>query len=307
MTPAGHDQQVILLQQVCTAAGLDPRGSVRLPGRANAVYQLPHANAVARLRQTHNSPEWDRRVATSVQVTRWLAEQSYPAVQPLDAVSQPVTVDGWTATFWRYESPDEDVTSAHVTDLARLLRRLHTLPTPPIELPATDPLGSLPNDLHQHPEALTRQQRDWLSRRCADITAAYPTAPMPPELDHGLIHGDAHTGNLIPARGGFVVCDWDSVSYGPRAQDLIPSLYRVVRLGSPRTTWLEMCSAYGIDPALEHHPGMRLLHRAREIRALAAYIRAAARSMAAKAELDKRMRTLMTDEDAIWHAPQGFR
>ncbi|TDB84319.1 hypothetical protein E1264_25075 [Actinomadura sp. KC216] len=44
---------------------------------------------------------------------------------------------------------------------------------------------------------------------------------MPPELDHGLIHGDAHTGNVIPVRGGFVACDWDSVSLGPRAQDLI--------------------------------------------------------------------------------------
>ncbi|GAA4242344.1 aminoglycoside phosphotransferase family protein [Actinomadura meridiana] len=298
---------MIPLQQVCTAAGLDPKGAVRLSGRANAVYHLPHANAVARLRQTHNSPEWDRRVATSVQVTRWLAEQGYPTVQPLDAVPQPVTVDGWTATFWRYEPPDEHATSTKVTDLARLLRRLHALPTPPIKLPTTDPLGSLPDDLRQHPEALTPQQRDWLLRRCADITAAYPTAVMPPGLDHGLIHGDAHTGNLIPVRGGHVVCDWDSVSHGSRAQDLIPSLYGVIRLGSPRTTWLEMCSAYGIDPDLENHPGMRLLHRAREIRALAAYIRAAARSTVAKAELDKRMRTLMTNEDTIWHAPDGFR
>ncbi|WP_171064570.1 aminoglycoside phosphotransferase family protein [Actinomadura soli] len=298
---------MILLQQVCAAAGLDARDAVRLAGRANAVYRLPHANAVARLRQTHNSPEWDRRMATSVKVTRWLAERDYPTVQPLDAVPQPVTVNGWTVTFWQYEPPGEDATSANATDLARLLRRLHTLQNPPIELPATDPLGSLPIDLHQHPEALTTQQRDWLLRRCADIAAAYPTAPMPPELDHGLIHGDAHTGNLIPTCGGYVVCDWDSVSHGSRAQDLIPSLYRVVRLGSPRSTWLEMCSAYGIDPDLEHHPGMQLLYRAREIRALAAYVRAASRSVAAKAELDKRMRTLMTGEDAIWHAPQGFQ
>src|SRR5437868_2368279 len=231
---------MIPLHQVCTAAGLDARDAVRLPGRANAVYQLPHANVVVRLRHTHHSPEWDRRMNASVHVTRWLAEQGYPTVRPLEKVAQPVTADGWTATFWRYESPDQDATPPDVTDLARLLHRLHALPTPPTDLPATDPLGSLPNDLRQHPEALSSHQRDWLLSRCAVIAAAYPTTTMPPGLDRGLIHGDAHTGNLIPASGGLLVCDWDSVSIGPRAQDLIPSLYSVVRLGFPRTDWLEV-------------------------------------------------------------------
>ncbi|WP_372492463.1 phosphotransferase [Actinomadura litoris] len=90
---------------------------------------------------------------------------------------------------------------AHRRD-GRSARRLHALPAPPIDFSATGPVGSLPDDLHQHPEALTSQQRDWLLNRCADITAACPTIAMPTERDDGLIHGDAHTGNLIPTPGG---------------------------------------------------------------------------------------------------------
>lgn len=298
--PPELDRSPAPIEKVCAAVGLDARGAVPLHRRANTVYALPDAGAVVRLRFTHGSPEWRRRLANSVQVTRWLAEQGFPTITPLD-IPQPVSVNGWVATFWRQETVEEPALAADVADLARILRRLHSLPPPPVELPATDPLGSLPTDLDRNRAALTGEEYDWLLNRCAEIAAEYPGATMPPELDHGLIHGDAHLGNLIPVAGAFLLADWDSVSVGPRAQDLIPTLHRVLHLGYPRTDWLDLCSAYGVDPSLEHHPGIRLLQKAREVRSLAAYIRRAAHPDVRR-ELTKRLRTLMTGDGSVWRA-----
>jgi hypothetical protein len=80
-------------------------------------------------------------------------------------------------------------------DLARLLRELHALPAPPVDLPATDPLGSLPAELDR-PGPLAGEQRDWLGGQVAEIAAAY--ARLDPPGSRGLIHGDARLGNLLP-------------------------------------------------------------------------------------------------------------
>jgi aminoglycoside phosphotransferase (APT) family kinase protein len=295
------DRFMPVIQRACAAVGIDGHDAVRLHGRANAVYGLSDAGAVVRLRRTHGSPEWKQRLATAVKVTCWLAQQEFPTTVPLDVV-QPVTVDDWTATFWRYEREDKSETGASVTDLARVLRRLHGLPAPPIDLPETNPLGSLPADLEHENDVLTAPQRDWLRDRCAAITTEYPTATMPPSLGRGLLHGDAHAGNLLPTSGTYLLGDWDSVSYGPQAQDLIPTLHRVSHLGYPRAEWIELCSAYGVDSGIEKHPSVRLLQRAREIRSLAAYIRGAQSRPEMRVELSKRLRTLMTGEHVTWRA-----
>lgn len=300
-TYLGDDRLIPVIQRACAAVGIDARDAVKLDARANAVYGLPRAGAVVRLRHTYGSPEWAHRLTAAVKATRWLTQQGFPATVPFD-VAQPINVDEWTATFWRYEKIDEPETGASVTDLAKALRRLHGLPDPPIDLLETNPLGSLPADLEHAHDVLTAQQRDWLRHRCTEIAAEYTTAAMPSGLSRGLIHGDAHAGNLLPVAGTYLLGDWDSVSHGPRAQDLIPTLHRVRRLGHPRTEWTDLCSVYGIAPEIEQHPGVRLLQSAREIRSLAAYIRGAQQRPDMRVELNKRLRTLMTSERAIWRA-----
>lgn len=41
-------------------------------------------------------------------------------------------------------------------------------------------------------------------------------AEIEPLIPKGVIHGDAHLGNLIPASAGPVICDFDSTRVGPR-------------------------------------------------------------------------------------------
>ncbi|HEV2373031.1 MAG TPA: phosphotransferase, partial [Streptosporangiaceae bacterium] len=111
-----------------------------------------------------------------------------------------------------------------------------------------------------------------------------------PALGTGLVHGDAHAGNLLHTTGKVVLADWDSVSYGPRELDLVPTSlwYRFAR---PKAEWEAFCGAYGTDPA--NLPSLPLLQQLRELHALAAYIRNAD-DPAFQAELAKRIASLRT-------------
>jgi aminoglycoside phosphotransferase (APT) family kinase protein len=289
---------VNILDRACAVAGIDSRGAYELAVHANTVYLLPRADAVVRLRHTYGSTEWARRLSASVQVTRWLANVGMPVTVPLE-VQQPVELNGWVATFWRREHLDEHARRADVVDLARLLRELHALPTPPVKLPALNPLGSLLTDVERdRPGVLTNEQHDWLRKQADQVTEEY--ARIRPPLSQGLIHGDARTGNLFPVGDGYLLGDWDSISTGPQVQDLVPTALGHIHYGHPHTSWQRFCHTYGVNPDLENDPAVRLLCRARELRSLAAFIRTAANRPQTAAELTKRLRTLMGGHAEVW-------
>ncbi|MEV2270482.1 phosphotransferase [Nonomuraea africana] len=140
-------------------------------------------------------------------------------------------------------------------------------------------------------------QRAWLLLQCDRIEKALPA--LINRLDHGILHGDAHTGNLFGSCGQWRLGDWDSISYGPYLQDAIPTLIGHHRFGRPRDRWLRFCRAYGLDPEVETTPAAHLLRSARELRSLAAYIRAADHP-AIHAELQRRLGSLMNNEPHTW-------
>ena len=67
-----------------------------------------------------------------------------------------------------------------------------------------------------------------------------------------------------------VLSDWDSVSYGPPEQDIVPASIRH-RSGRPKAEWDQFCAAYGVNP--EDLPGLAVLRQMRELRTLVPYIR----------------------------------
>jgi len=232
------------------------------------------------------------RFTAAIRVTRWLRAQGFPAIEPLD-VDQPVTVPGHVATFWRYVTVTGE--GRDVTALGRLVRWLHELPPPAVVLPAADPLGSLRADV-EHSGAITTGEREWLLARAGELERQVPSARW--VLGTGLVHGDAHAGNLLHAPGGVVLCDWDSVSNGPRELDLLPtSMWS--RYGRPRAEWDEFCAAYHVNP--DDLPGLPLLQQLRELQALAAYVRNAA-DPAFRSELSKRIASLQTGTPTPWRA-----
>jgi aminoglycoside phosphotransferase (APT) family kinase protein len=290
--PAGYRAALLA---ACAAAGLDARDAMVLHVRANAVYHLPREGAVARIRAAPGDPApVIQRFATSLRVTRWLRGQGFPATEPL-ALEQPVAVARHVATFWRYVTVT-GTAGREVSTLARLLRTLHELPAPAAGLPEANLLGSLRADLHASQD-ISPGERDWLLARAGRLLQQYGEASW--ALGTGLVHGDAHAANLLPAPAGPVLGDWDSVCRGPRELDLVPtSMWH--RFGRPRSEWLTFCAAYGADPA--DLPGLPLLQQLRELHGLAAYVRNAS-DPCFRAELTKRITSLRAGtQTAPWQA-----
>jgi Ser/Thr protein kinase RdoA (MazF antagonist) len=273
------------LRDACVQVGLDGEGAQVLYDRANTVYKLARHPVVARLRYAPGPSAWKERLSASVHVTAWLSTLGFPAVRPLD-VEQPVAAHGYIVTFWHYLEvtgpPWEDVTS-----LGRLLHELHSLPAPPMRLPEASPLGSVPEDTARCPW-LSESQRSWLLARCRELQHQYTDTTW--ALGRGMIHGDAYPENLIHARDHAVLADWDSVSYGPREQDIVPTSIRY-RFGHPKAEWEQFCAAYGVDPA--DLPGLPVLRVMRELRTLGPYIRSTGHPQA-QAEVSRRITDLMT-------------
>jgi hypothetical protein len=119
-----------VLAEVCERLRLDPDGAELLRLHSNAVFRLP-AELIVRIRI---GPERFSQVATSVQVTRWLADRGFPTVQPAQVPGQPWRIDGTVVSLWEYvaAAPGPAPTAA---ELGQLLGDLHSQPPPPFQLP----------------------------------------------------------------------------------------------------------------------------------------------------------------------------
>jgi Ser/Thr protein kinase RdoA (MazF antagonist) len=282
------------LRVACAEVGLASGSAELLYDRANTVYKLADMPIVARLRYTHGSRMMMERLTASIKVTAWLHRQGFPTVVPVD-VQQPVETDGYVATFWQFvdatRPPWEDVES-----LGLLLQWLHEIGTPAGYLPVTSPLGSMLEDTTRC-SWLDKRRKSWLLDRLNELQQRYDAATW--TLGCGLIHGDAYAENLIHTRDGPVLADWDSVSYGPREQDIVPTSIRH-RFGRPEVEWRQFCAAYGVNP--DDLPGLALLSEMREVRTLVPYVRSISNS-AAQVEVRRRIDDLMTGmQKEPWHA-----
>ncbi|MEV4390555.1 aminoglycoside phosphotransferase family protein [Nonomuraea sp. NPDC049607] len=280
------------LSDACRQAGLDSRGARLLRVHANAIYHLPQENAVARIRNASVL----ERMRVAVRTAGWLADQGFPALRPLD-VAQPIVIGAHLATFWEY-LPQTNASPADITPLARLLRTLHRHPLPSFPFPPIRPMGSTAADASAS-TVLSEGERDWLITRCTELEESF--AQLAATLPTVLVHGDAHTNNLLAhPHKGWVLIDWDSVGIGPPQYDFMPIYLRPRRFGHPPSLWSEFRRAYGIDR--DEDSSLAQLAEIREVRSLSAFIRGAEHNPAARAELANRLSSLVTrDPSRRWH------
>ncbi|MFD2419006.1 phosphotransferase [Amycolatopsis pigmentata] len=288
------------IRRACELADLDAHGARLIHQYDNAVYLLPAENAVARLQQGAQVPN---RAATSLGITRWLVDDhDFPATAPLPQ-SEPIAVDETTtATFWIYY-PQRDnghrPTSGH---LGELVRRLHNMPRPTIELPRWTPLSSLETALCA-PSILTvmdSEDQRWLLDHIRHVRRELDGLDWP--LGWGLVHGDAWAGNLLwnHAQGPecTVLGDWDSVCWGPREIDLIPSLHAARRYGRGPAWAQAFADAYGYD--LSRWPGHVPLLAMRDLVQIAGPLRRAATEPVLAQALRQRIDGIRNDDAAPW-------
>lgn len=278
------------LRSSAEQCGLDLHGARLIRLFATAVYHLPVAGAVARIAPV-TSTDTVTRLATSVQVTRWLGGIGFPVVEPLP-VEQPVIGEGYAVTFWQY-LPQEGPPPVPA-DLGLLLRRLHQLDPQPLTLPAYRPLLSV-REAIEASQGISEGERAWLRNRCAKLLDAYDRLNFP--LSAGMIHGDAWRGNLLRDGHRVVLADWDEVSTGPREIDLVPTL-QGTRFGLAKSQRDAFISAYGHD--IRTWDGYAVLREIRELSTMTALLREGNVNKVAPRELQIRLRSLHTGNDQQW-------
>jgi hypothetical protein len=251
-----RDKLRAALVEVCATVGLDPHGARLLRFTNNAVFRLVHEPVVVRI---VGSLAMRHRVEKVVRVAGWLADHGVPAARLLPGLDQPIHAGGHVATLW--ELVPQGGPPPTGGDLARLLRQLHGLPMPPFELPGWAPLDDVRRRLADA-EELNAADRRFLEERCAEAQARLDELEFP--LPAGVLHGDAHLGNLIPTTDGPVLCDFDSSCFGPPEWDLTPLPVGVRRFGHPRPWHRQLAGDYGFD--VTEWSGFAVLREVRELK-----------------------------------------
>lgn len=220
----------------------------------NAMFALPADKLVVRIARTVERRE---RVERELAVARWLADNEYPAVRVAEQFEQPLAVDGRLVTFWQLIDESGKATFG---DLAGLLRDMHALPAPAFTLPRFDPFTSVPGRL-ANPGNADKAAVTFLTQLYEDVRVRYANLAFPSPF--GVIHGDAHRGNVIPTADGPVLADFEVVAWGPREWDLTPTAMSVDRFGLPREAYESFADTYGRD--VTEWPDFSVLRAVREL------------------------------------------
>lgn len=282
------------LALACREAGLDPTKAVPLRRHATAVYRLPASerDVVAKV-----APVGARsRAERAVHLTRWLRAAGFPCTEPVE-VPQPVMAGDFVVTFWKHYDQQGRATpgAAHLGDL---LRRLHQLPSPPLELPSAAPLQNFAG-LIASATTLPEHDKTWLIEERRRLLAEYGQLSFP--LGTGMLHGDAYPGNTLWDGETALLTDWDEPAWGPRELDLAPTLQGGIRFGRSTAELDAFTAAYGYDP--RDWPGLATLTGMRDLHTLGSFIRRAQHGDAEAAkELSARIDSLRRRDSSTWRA-----
>ncbi|OXM50295.1 phosphotransferase [Amycolatopsis thailandensis] len=278
----------------CREAGLDPGDAVPLRRHATSVYRIPSPGRDLIAKVAPHAAQG--RAERAVHLTRWLRAHDFPCVEPAEIV-QPIDAGDFVVTFWiHYDQRQKAVPDAR--HLGRILRQLHALPVPPVDLPAAAPLWHFA-DLVTSSAVLSSDDKAWLVAERGRLLAEYADLDFP--LGVGMLHGDAYPGNTLWDGSTALLGDWDEPAFGPRELDLAPTLQGGIRFGRSTAELDAFTTAYGYDP--RDWPGMATLTGLRDLHTLGSFIRRAQHGDTdAVNELGTRIASLRRRDSSSWRA-----
>jgi hypothetical protein len=295
-----HSKTRAVLDTAAARLGIPVQDAKLLHLHGNASYALPSAGLVIRIA---TNPRVLGHVTASIAVTRWLADRGFPSTVPADIDDQPFVIAGYVVSAWRY-LPTADTPAPTSAEMGTILRELHAQGDPPDPLPSLEnPFASVAGAISESPDAMALASQSWLEERITQLRRQWSALDFPRPA--GLIHGDAHIGNLMRAASGQAVLgDWDHVATGPREWDLAQIHYIDRRFGRVGQNGIDaFAAAYGWD--IRTWPGLDTLIAIREITGLAPYIRAARDRPSYSQQLAFRLHTLQSgDTQARWSPTQ---
>ncbi|MDI3402277.1 phosphotransferase [Streptomyces cavernicola] len=240
------------------------------------------------------APELLDRARRELGVARWLEECEVPAVRA--AEPEPRLVDGHPVTLWQRLGPA--LRPAEPADLAGLLRLVHALPSPPVELPRRELLGGVERWLRLAGDAIAQADADYLRERRDGFAAA--AAALTPHLPPGPIHGDALPRNVHVGPDGPVLVDLETFSADLREHDLVVMALSRDRYGLPPESYDAFVTTYGWD--VREWDGCAVLRGARETASCAWVSQHAPTNPKALAEFRRRVASLRDgDPEVRWY------
>jgi len=227
---APDDSRVHALTRAGVAAALGVAREQGLPAddprvlssRGNLLVHLAPAPVVARVATL---TAWTRRdpftwLAREVAVAGYLTGQGDLAVPPTTLADPgPHRRDGLALSLWTYLRPSARRPGPAVVGEA--LARLHlALAGFPGQLATMAPVREQIDEgltALERAGALDRRTLIELRARHAEVLAELGGLDSPAIV----LHGDAHSGNLLPAAGGWLWADLEETCHGPREWDLM--------------------------------------------------------------------------------------
>ncbi|MFJ5599927.1 phosphotransferase [Micromonospora parva] len=304
------------LRDVCSQIGVDPAGARLVKYTMNAVFVAPPF--VIRLAAGSQAAALASRV---VSVAGCLERLGMPTVRLASGVSsRPILSGEWVATAWEFVPTAGG--EPKPVDLAAPLSALHSLDRLDVALPDWSPiekfrrrLGSAATLPPEEAAELEHWSRTELQVPVADLLRDLHLRcdVVEEDLDRvawrlppGVIHGDAHTGNiLLPSGHGRstrlapLLCDLDGICIGPREWDLVPTAHGATRFGRSWADYQSFVEAYGVD--LTDWSGWPILRRVRELQLVTSTIDTLAGRPEVARELARRLRSLFANDlDATW-------
>ncbi|MEU1590562.1 aminoglycoside phosphotransferase family protein [Micromonospora sp. NPDC005710] len=305
------------LSDVCAQIGVDPHGARLVKYTMNAVFVAPPI--AIRLAAGAHAATLARRV---VSVAACLEKVGMPSVRLAPGVlSRPVFSGEWVATVWQYVPTVDD--EPKPVDLAAPLLALHSLDGLDVALPRWSPIEKFRQRLNAaaalpHEEAAELEQwsrtelaipaadllRD-VHRRCDEVEEDLEKVAW--RLPPGVIHGDAHTGNVLlrpagdlaPTSSVPLLCDLDGLCIGPREWDLVPTAHGATRFGRSPAAYQGFVDAYGFD--ITAWTGWSVLRQIRDLQLVTSTIDSLAGRPDVARELGHRLRSLLAnDVSATW-------
>ncbi|MCW3841671.1 phosphotransferase [Micromonospora yasonensis] len=274
-----------VLAEVCRMLGHSDADALLLRHHTNAVYAV--SDVVVKIAPTEYGLDRTRAV---VAVVEWLSAKGFPTVGLCDRVPQPLFVDGHAVTVWKRLDPalGNPITAA---ELGLLLRELHGLPAPRVELPALRPIESVRRSV-ESAEMIDARDRDLLLDRLEGLSRAWSSMIFP--LGVSLIQSDPQTRNALRRFDGTpVLADWDGVALGPREWDIATVAVHCRRFGGDRTAFADFTRSYGWDATSWH--GFDQLCQLRELQMIATNARKSRPGTAAAAEVHRRLDGLRSE------------
>ncbi|MGH4012827.1 MAG: phosphotransferase enzyme family protein [Pseudonocardiaceae bacterium] len=294
------DDAVIAAQDALAILGLGQRQLHLLRLGENALYRILDTDLLLRVGRPGTNPE---DVSTTIAAAARLRANGIPVCEPAVQVhlDGPIVLKNCVVSAWKYY-PEMPGASTDFREFGRALKNLHLNSAEIADrLPSWNPLAITRHRLQAVSKiGIPPQWINDLTRRVDEFEEELSI--FEPMLSSGVIHGDAHAGNVLNSEDGIILIDLDNLSIGPRDADFAPTIVQLRRFDLSVDQWTAFTRGYGLRNSwiLHESPLVRL----RELFMIVWLLQQYGNSEDVDRELELRMSSLddKIDNPTKWNA-----